>query len=334
MKKNISRFQPCPKKFAAMCKYEAKRAHEALVDYEKIGSGQYRKAPEKSKFRMEVIKHCEAPATRADLPQRTRAVGFTRGVEECNLGRITEVMRGSREAVILEGLPVIKDASERTIVTALQANGRTTTLQHVSYSALHLLLATHVEPASHEDIELAGLEEAGLTTTKETEDSVSTTEGGRGGRIRYRMPYGAEYIVPYSEICGRILADTGSTTTLINRDFAQRMGLTINSTGAELLLRDVNNGETVLSDHCYLRLTLTTIVGEKITIVILAHCANDLTHDILLGTKDLEKYKISVVSHRGEAHMMIGNTMEILPMLDGTQISHLQYRLAKVKSEC
>jgi hypothetical protein len=90
----------------------------------------------------------------------------------------------------------------------------------------------------------------------------------------------------------------------------------------------------VLSDHCYLRLSLTTVLGEKITVVILAHCANDLSHDILLGTKDLEKYQISVVTHRGEAHMTVGNKTEILPMLDGTQISHLQYRLAKVKSEC
>jgi hypothetical protein len=159
-------------------------------------------------------------------------------------------------------------------------------------------------------------------------------EGGRGGRIRYRMPYGAEYIVPYPEICGRILADTGSTTTLINKEFAQRMGLTISNTGAELLLRDVNNGETVLNDHCYLRLTLTTVLGEKITIIILAHCAKDLSHDILLGTRDLEKYRISVVSHRGEAHMMVGNRIEVLPMLDGTQVSHLQDRLAKVNDEC
>jgi hypothetical protein len=112
------------------------------------------------------------------------------------------------------------------------------------------------------------------------------------------------------------------------------MGLDINSTGAELVLRDVNNGETVLNDHCYLRLTLTTVLGEKITIVILAHCANDLSHDILLGTRDLEKYQISVVSHRGEAHMTIEDRIEVLPMLDGTQVSHLQYRLAQVKEVC
>jgi hypothetical protein len=334
VKRNVNRFQPCPKKFAMMCRNDAKRAHEAIVDYEKVGSGQYRRAPDRAKFRTDVLRFCEAPASRADFPQRTRAVGFTKGVEECNSGRVSKLGRGTNGYMASAGLPIIKDDSERTIVTALQANGRTTTPQHVSYSALHLLLATHVGPASLQDIESTKSGDAELTTHRTTEDSVSTVEGGRGGRIRYRMPYGAEYIVPYPEICGRILADTGSTTTLINREFAQRMGLIISSTGSELVLRDVNNGETVLNDYCYLRLTLTTVLGEKITIVILAHCANDLSHDILLGTRDLEKYRISVVSHRGEAHIMVGNRVEVLPMLDGTQVSHLQYRLAKVKDEC
>jgi hypothetical protein len=238
------------------------------------------------------------------------------------------------ECAPLAGLPIIRDDSERTIVTALQANGRTTTPQHVSYSALHLMLATHVEPASKADIEAAKNGTVEQTTQRRMEDSVSTAEGGRGGRIRYRMPYGAEYLVPYPEISGRILADTGSTTTLINEEFARRNGLEISDTGTGLVLRDVNNGERVLADHCYLRLTLTTVQGERIMIVVLAHCAKGLSHDLLLGTKDLEKYKISVVSHRGEAHMLVGDTVETLPMLDGTQISHLQYRLAKARGEC
>jgi hypothetical protein len=337
IKRNINRFQPCPKKFAAMCKFEAKRAHEALVDYEKIGSGQYRKAPERSRFRSEVILLCDAPANRAAMPQRTRAVSFTGGgVEECHSSSVWCVKsnRNIEEGSPVTGLPIIRDDSERTIVTALQANGRTSTPQHVSYSALHLLLATHVGPATLRDIEAAKVGDVEQTTQREMEDSVSTVEGGKGGRIRYRMPYGAEYVVPYSEICGRILADTGSTTTLINEAFARKKGLIINNTGAELVLRDVNNGETVLADHCYLKLTMTTVQGERVTIVILAHCAKDLSHDILLGTKDLEKYRISVVSHRGEAHMLVGNTLEVLPMLDGTQISHLQYRLALARGEC
>jgi len=330
-RKNINRFQPCPKKFSAMCKHDAKRAHEALVDYERIGSGQYRKPPERSKFRTEVLALCNAPADRNSMPQRTRAVGFSRDVQECNLGSLRR--RGEDIGRIgddrLNGLPVIRDASERTIVTALQADGRTTTPQHVSYSALHLILATKVEPASLRDIEAAKNGDVEQTTHRMMENSVSTLEGGIGGRIRYRMPYGAEYVVPYPDICGRILADTGSTTTLINEEFARQSGLNICNTGSELILRDVNNGETILADHCYLRLTLTTVRGERVTIVVLAHCAKNLSHDILLGTRDLEKYRISVVSHRGEAQIMVGDSLEILPMLDDTQISHLQYRLAK-----
>jgi len=83
-----------------------------------------------------------------------------------------------------------------------------------------------------------------------------------------------------------------------------------------------------------MRLTLTTVLGEKITIVVLAHCVKNLGHDILLGTKDLERYKLSVLSHRGEALMQIGNTVEILPMLDGMQIKSLQERLARRKVQC
>jgi len=335
MQRNVNRFQPCPKKFAEMCKRDARRAHEAFVDYEKIGSGQYRRAQEKSKFRMEVLSHCDAPA-RGAMPQRTQAVGFTRDVRECNSARV-EIRVGDmmNETVARSaGLPVIRSENERTIVTALQADGRTTTPQHISYSALHLILATNVEPASVKDIEAAKNGDVGSTTHREMEESVSTAEGGQGGRIRFRMPYGAEFVIPYPQICGRILADTGSTTTLINEEFARQQGLVINNTGPGLVLRDVNNGETTLMDHCYLRITLTTVLGERVTIVVLAHCAPNLSHDILLGTKDLEKYRISVVSHRGEAQIIVGDNVEILPMLDGTQISHLQYRLAKVAEEC
>jgi len=336
IKRNINRFQPCPKKFAAMCKFDAKRVHEALVDYERTGSGQYRKAPDRSKFRMEVISLCDAPANRSAMPQRTRAVSFTSGPEECHSSSVWCVSenRNIEEGTALAGLPIIRDDSERTIVTALQANGRTTTPQHVSYSALHLMLATQVEPASRSDIEAAKNGVVEQTIQRRMEDTVSTMEGGSGGRIRYRMPYGEEYVVPYPEISGRILADTGSTTTLINEEFARRKGLEISSTGTGLVLRDVNNGEKVLADHCYLRLTLTTVQGERITIVVLAHCAKGLSHDLLLGTRDLERYKISVVTHRGEAQMQVGDTVEKLPMLDGTQISHLQYRLAKARGEC
>jgi len=105
-------------------------------------------------------------------------------------------------------------------------------------------------------------------------------------------------------------------------------------TGADIILRDVNNGISTLADHCIFRLTLTTVKGEQITILILAHCVTDLSHDLLLGTRDMERYKLSVMAHRGEAQMQIGDTIEILPMLDGGQISRLQSLMKEEQLKC
>ena len=293
--------------------------------------------PDKIKFRNEVLQLCgKPPMNRAPFPQRTKAVGFTGGTEECHSSSVWRV--GSNDSIdqkVLTKETVDSGVEfERTLITAMQTNGVTTTPDHVSYSALHLLLATHVEPASEQEIEAACNGDLEQIITKEVEDAVSTNRGGSGCKVRFLMPYGEEYLIPYADITGRILADTGSTTTLINEDFAKRQGLEIHNTAEKLKLRDVNNGMSQLVNYCYLRLTLTTVMGEKITIVVLAHCVKNLNHDILLGTKDLERYKLSVLSHRGEAQMQIGNTVETLPMLDGMQITGLQDRLARKRVQC
>jgi hypothetical protein len=57
---------------------------------------------------------------------------------------------------------------------------------------------------------------------------------------------------------------------------------------------------------------------------VLAFCTDRLKHDILLGTRDLERYKIDVSSHRGEAKMELHDGTVAFPMLDATQITHLQ----------
>jgi len=196
-------------------------------------------------------------------------------------------------------------------------------------------MATNIEPASNREIEAARRGDLDQIIVKETEDSVDTEEGGTGGKVKFEMPYGAEYLVPYSGICGKILADTGSTSTLINEEYARRQGLEIHTTGKDLKLRDVNNGISELTDYCFLRLTLTTLLGERVTIVTLAHCVKRLNYDLLLGTKDLERYQLSIMPHRGEAHMQVGNNVEIFPMLDSLQISLLQEGLSrKGKLEC
>ena len=336
-KKNAQRFHPCPKKLASACRNDAQRAQMALQDYEKVGSGQYLRLPDKIKFRNEVLQHCgKPPMNRAPFPQRTKAVGFTSGTEECHSSSVWQVGKDEAMTQRSDGDETGDSHTnlERTLVTAMQTNGVTTTPEHISYSALHLLLATHVEPASQQEIDAACSGDLEQVITKEVEDSVTATRGSYGCKVRFLMPYGEEYLIPYANITGRILADTGSTTTLINEDFARRQKLQIHDTEENLKLRDVNNGVSRLAKYCYMRLTLTTVLGEKITIVVLAHCVKNLGHDILLGTKDLERYKLSVLSHRGEALMQIGNTVEILPMLDGMQIKSLQERLARRKVQC
>ena len=209
----------------------------------------------------------------------------------------------------------------------------TPSLGVLGYSALQFLLATNIEPTTEEEVEAIKKGDRKKMITRVENKNVTTGAVGRGCKVRFQMPYGAEYIVRYPKVCGRILADTGSTTSLINTDFAKERGLEVLTTGAEIVPRDVNNGLSNLVDYCSLRLTLTNIQGEHINILVLAYCVQDLSYDLLLGTRDLMGYQISVMLHRGEAQMQINDTIEYLPMLDGLQISQLQ-RLALGVSQC
>jgi len=89
--RDVNRFQPCPQKFAAMCRYDYRKALEILTAYERVGSGQYRKALDRSKFRKEVIAFCEASANRAAMPQRTQAAVLSIGVEKCHSGELLRI---------------------------------------------------------------------------------------------------------------------------------------------------------------------------------------------------------------------------------------------------
>jgi len=138
------------------------------------------------------------------------------------------------------------------------------------------------------------------------------------------MPDGNIHTVPYREAQGRVLPDTGSTTTLIDIKFAEKHGLTIERSPYRVALTAVNNSETITSLRCYLRLTLTTLHNEQVVIVIAAMCVPNLSHDILLGTKDLERYNMAIVPGMGEATMMIGSQPVIFPMMDDEAIDNLQ----------
>ena len=73
---------------------------------------------------------------------------------------------------------------------------------------------------------------------------------------------------------------------------------------------------------------MTSIDGTKVTLTILALCVPELSHDILLGTKELEKYKISICPHLGEARMETDEGEVIFPMLDGKAIMDMKKSLS------
>jgi len=138
------------------------------------------------------------------------------------------------------------------------------------------------------------------------------------------MPGGETYDIRYEQIDGSILPDTGSTTTLINRDFAVKMGLQFHTSDTIVTLTNFNSGETKTAERCYIRLTMTTVLGQLVTATILALCMPDLQYDILLGTKDLERYRVSVAPHMGEARMTFGTTELTLPMFTEASVLKLQ----------
>jgi hypothetical protein len=51
------------------------------------------------------------------------------------------------------------------------------------------------------------------------------------------IPYGAKHKVRYPEVCGRILADTKSTKSLFNTNFAKRRFFEVLTTETKIVLR-------------------------------------------------------------------------------------------------
>ena len=219
------------------------------------------------------------------------------------------------------------------IIETYNAHGITKAPSPLTHSSLHLMVASKVEPSTREEIKAFLDKDFEKTVSRKFEEN--DEDDGTGCWVLMEMTYGAKYIVPYKVVHGRILADTGSTTTLINEDFARKQGLDIRSTGAgQILLRDVNDGTSELTKQCFLRLTVTTVEGELISFTVLAFCTDRLKHDVLLGTRDLERYKIDVSSHRGEAKMELSDGTVAFPMLDATQITHLQHLALGEEEDC
>ena len=344
------RFAPCPKKFAAACKHDINQANTALKDYVTQGSGKFRDPTERESFSNEVMKACKsAPKSSGG----TRVVGSVNKEERCNSGQVEFVSEHFCNNITIERNEdnlftqnYIEEEEMKTnegrsddnydgcmIIETYNANGVTKAPSPLTHSSLHLLVASKVEPPSRTETQQFMEKNFEGTISRNFEEY---TEGeDTGCWVLMEMAYGTEYIVPYKMVHGKILADTGSTTTLINENFAMQQGLDIRSTGSgQILLRDVNDGISQLTKQCFLRLTLTTVEGELISFIILAFCTDKLKHDILLGTRDLERYKIDVSSHRGEAKMELLDGIVAFPMLDSAQITHLQKLASGNNDQC
>ena len=198
------------------------------------------------------------------------------------------------------------------------------------HGALHLLIATKVEPASHQEI--FNFENRISNDTNYLSDSLTDTRPAC--QVRLEMPGGETYDIRYKQVDGSILPDTGSTTTLINREYAVKMGLTLQTSDTEVTLTNFNSGETKTTERCYIRVTMTTVTGQLVTATILALCMPELQYDILLGTKDLERYRVSVAPHMGEARMTIGTEELLFPMFTEASVLKLQEFAASHAFSC
>jgi hypothetical protein len=359
------KFAPCPKKFAMVNKNDTNLIQVAFKDYLDKGSGKFRDQAERVAFKTEVFNASKAPMK---TTSGTRVVGSVNKEERCNSGQVENSPLGEdtgRGTKVVRSIPreercnstyveatmetniediTMKEPEEGTeevgyegcvIIETYNAHGVTKAPSPLTHSSLHLMVASKVEPPSRTEIRAFLEKKFEETISRRYDEDNGDAEDGTGCWVLMEMTYGAEYIVPYKVVHGKILADTGSTTTLINEDFAIKQGLDIRSiTTGQIILRDVNDGTSELTKQCFLRITVTTVEGELISFTVLAFCTDKLKQDILLGTRDLERYKIDVSSHRGEAKMELNDGTVAFPMLDTTQITHLQHLASGVTEEC
>ena len=308
------RYKLCPQKVAKVCNFDIYKVPRVIDQWILEGSGQYLLPREHSAFEEAVLLACcdtKNTSLHTDIP----GFDFSDTIsEQCNHIQTEEVSHTGELGVEADGyLPIVALHLENT---------PTTSRSNLGSGTLHLMMATRVEQATDSEIQsfVDGCHTDCITTVPDNPDD-------RDDRKKYtltlRMPGGAKYEVPFLEVLGRILPDTGSTTTLIDEDFAIQQGLNIEPAAIRVLLKDVNNGSQEINEQCFVRLTLTTVTCQQVTVTILALCVKNLSHDILLGTRDMERYRVCVVPHLGEARMQTEEGDLIFPMLNGTTISNL-----------
>jgi len=309
-------------KFAVMCGNDSQRVMEAWRNFTENGSGRFKTPADLAAIKTSILSYCKSQSFRGNKgpPTTTEARTFS--------------CRAFFKHDDKENIPP-PIARTRSTIIAVHTGEPTTDDGYPIHGTLHLLLATKVEPANGEDIRnFQNGDHEGRASPRE--EGPSPRSDPSSYRVRLLMPDGESFVVPYREVQGRILADTGSTTTLIDEEFAQNKGLSIEPAPYNIILKDVNNGERNVANRCYLRLTLTTVTGREVIAIILALCVPNLSHDLLLGTRDLERYQVSVIPHLGQAKMTIGEEEMVFPMLDEDSIKQLQHNLhcMNIQTKC
>jgi hypothetical protein len=335
--KNL-KYQVCPIKFARFCKFDSYKVMEALNNYSKNGSGRFKKPQELNALKSAILQNCKPsngvrPNSVAPTSSRGHVASLKGKSSSTRLPIIMNVTTSDIDTPHNEYLVDSVDTYNNLEYTAPTTRRRP--LVYIGlvstddieveeddsqlHGALHLLIATKVEPASHQEI--FNFEHRIFDTNyiKTIPSDTSST-----CQVRLEMPGGETYDIRYKQVDGSILPDTGSTTTLINRDFAIKMGLPFHTSDTIVTLTNFNSGETKTAERCYIRLTMTTVTGQLVTATILALCMPDLQYDILLGTKDLERYRVSVAPHMGEARMTFGAEELIFPMFTEASVLKLQ----------
>ena len=306
--KNL-KYQINPEKFAQMCKLDSYKVMEAWKHYCDQGAGKFKKPTELSQLKSSIISFCKPSNGVRPQEHRSSSSSFHIRPRSQQGGTVTPLTHKKLPSTVIaihSGDPYAKGTN--------------------LCGTLHLLVATKVEPATTDEIDNIHSEEINHLESLYSNEYRSLDDPD-ALRVRLMLPNGESFVVPYTEVQGRILPDTGSTTSLINEEFALKRGLHIEESPYEIILRDVNNGERIIQNRCHLRLTITTVMGREVTTVLPALVVPDLSHEILLGTKDLERYQVSVIPHLGQAKMTIGYEELVFPMMDEVSITELQNNL-------
>jgi hypothetical protein len=326
-----------------MCNHDSSRAHQAIRDYEEHGSGKYRSQQERRDFKNTVLMACKTPIKPGEWVRSGTRIVDAQREERCNLSYIEEQeeLGKSIESIDLaKNVENVEDntrnnkGDENVIIAFHASDHRKDASNMIKHSALRLLLATRVVPVSAAEVESFREGVTEEAAAKVTEESITNDEFNNDCMVKSRMLYGTEYVIPCTEVQGRILTDTGFTITLINEDFARRKGLVIEKNMKNVTLRDVSNGTSIIDKQCFLRLTLTPVWGDQVSAILLALCVKNLGHDLLLGTRDLERYKISVIPHRREAQMRIDDKVVVFPTWDSRHFKQLKILTGNDITKC